>query len=103
MGEARSFRRSMIKMEDINAAREELKDPHEYDRFIEDLSGEEPGLAIGLTLFSIDEAERFADNVSAEVLEKIQERLENAMAVGYLTHKKAHDRFWDGLDLNSKI
>lgn len=95
--------RGIIKMEDIEAARQGLQDPREYNKFMKGLVDQEPGLAMGLIFFSVEESEKFVDDVPLEILEKIEKNLRLAMEVGYLAHKKAHDRFWEGIDLNSKI
>lgn len=103
MSKTRSFTRGIIKLEDIDAARKGLNDPRGYSSFLRGLAEEEPGMAMGMVLFSVEEAEKFIDDVPPEVLEKIVSSLTFAMEVGYLVYKKAHDKYWEGIDLNSKI
>ena len=101
--ESFSFARGIVKQEDVDALSRDLRDPIKGAEILRYLEKEEPIVMVEARKFAEKETQSFEGTVGLDMLPFLQFSITRAVIHGFLTHKKARDRFWAGINENSRL
>jgi hypothetical protein len=103
MPESFGFVKGVVRECDAEAVRKETEEPEGCRRMVSILEKEEPFFLAEAHRVAQEEIEAVEDLFSPIESPLIYRAVLSAMVKGFLLHKKANDRLWSGIDINSKI
>ena len=103
MSEEFEFIRGIVKREDVEKLKRDMRDAIKGPQIVQYLDSEEPVLMVEARKYAEKETESFEGAVGLDTLPFLQFSILRAVVHGFLIHKRAHDRLWEGIDADSRI
>lgn len=103
MSEEFTFIKGIVKSEDVKKLKRDMQDAIKGLQIVNYLDKEEPVLMLEAHRYAEKETRSFEGAVGLDSLPFLQFSIMRAVAYGFLIHKKANDRLWEGIDENSTI
>ena len=103
MTEEFGFMRGIVKKQDVEKLKCDMRDAIKGVEIVKYLDREEPILMAEAREYAEKETQSFEGAVGLDTLPFLQFAITRAVVQGFLINKRPHDRFWAGIDINSKI
>jgi len=103
MSEEFGFMRGIVKREDVEKLKRDMQDAIKGVEIVKYLDREEPILMTEARKYAEKETQSFEGAVGLDALPFLQFSIIRAVVHGFLINKRAHDRFWEGINTDSKI
>jgi len=103
MSEEFRFMRGIVKSEDVVKLKRDMQDAIKGMELVKYLDSEEPILMSEARKYAEKEIGSFSGAIGLDTLPFLEISIVRAILHGFLINKRAHDRFWEEVDVDSTI
>jgi len=103
MAEDFEFVRGIVKRKDVERLKCDMRDAIKGVEMAKYLESDEPILMKEAREYAQKETRSFEGAVGLDTLPFLEISITRAVIHGFLINKRAHDRFWEGVDIDAKI